>query len=56
MKDGRGKHMIEIKKKNRARVKEWTEKYPGGTATEAMADLNISYNALVGHLKALGIK
>jgi len=56
MQDGRGKHMIELKKKNRARVKEWTEKNPNGTMTEAEADLKLSYNALIGHLQALGVR
>lgn len=56
MKDGRGKHMIELRDKNRARVKEWTDKNPNGTITEGMNDLSMSYNAFVGHLTALGTR
>lgn len=53
MKDGRGAHMVELKLKNRTRVKEWMLFNPNGTKTQAMKDLDMSFNALNSHIKAI---
>lgn len=51
--DGRGKNMLEIKKKNRERVKKWFEDNPGSTITECCKKLNMVYGTVRSHIDAL---
>lgn len=45
--------MIKLKERNRETVRKWTLDHPDGTMTECMKDTKLSYNCIVGHLKAL---
>lgn len=53
MRDGRGEHMLKLKAENLEKVRRWTEDNPGGTMTECMKALNLSYNCIVRHLKTI---
>ena len=53
MKDGRGVHMIDLRDKNRNRIRAWAKDNPNGTLTDCGKDLKLSYNCITGHLQAI---
>ena len=45
--------MLRLKAENLEKVRKWTKENPGGTITECINDLKLSYNCIVRHLKTL---
>jgi len=54
--DGRGKHLLKIKKENRKLIEEYFKKNPGSTKRQCSIALKLSYPTILTHVKEIGIK
>jgi predicted HTH transcriptional regulator len=53
MEEHRGRHRVELFKKNRELVREWLKENPSGTMKDCSVDLKLSYLTTRQHIKAV---